>query len=95
MFSITLYTFKVDSYLIVFHSFLSLQFMSSVYFYGHVICIGWLLVYYAGLGGGANRGLGGGANRGLGGGANRGLGGGANRELGGGDRGKEDRNKED
>ena len=50
MFSITLYTFKVDSYLIVFHSFLSLQFMSSVYFYGHVICIGWLLVYYAGLG---------------------------------------------
>ena len=87
MFSITLYTFKVDSYLIVFLSFPSLQFMSSVYFYGHVICIGWLLVYYAGLGGGANRGLGGGANRGLGGGANRGL--------GGGDRGKEDRNKED
>ena len=43
--------------------------MSSVYFYGHIICIGWLLVYYAGLGGVAKRGLGGGANGGLGGGA--------------------------
>lgn len=28
-----------------------IQFMSSVYFFGHIICIGWILVMYAGLGG--------------------------------------------
>ena len=50
-------------------NFQSLQFMSSVYFYGHIIYIGWLLMYYTGLGGVAKRGLGGGANGGLGGGA--------------------------